>query len=407
MAVNEKRGKLVGFLGTGPKDGGYVDTVYSVSGKKSRKTRFISLALAELYKLGQVTLFCTPESALRYQKEIEAAAHNLNLRFLPFPIGRNETELKEQMKVLVPELLDESADPLYLDITHGFRSFPFFASSLLAFAASLASENRRLRVVYGAYEAATSGSDCPVWDLSHTLTAYRHGFELSTFMKSGRLSPTLPRQLEDLAKQLKSTKEPSKELQEFASSIRAFAGDFATIRVGPLLLGGAAKEFGSAVRLRNAIHQSRSTLLEHFPMIGSVLSQIETQIAPLTHLRSIPHLATLEGLRCSLGLAQLYWDCERYSECAVVAREMAVDLYCEPHGASPGYRDFDGALRETARGELVRKDKPLSRALNRIRNDIEHGGYDNPEHMKTPSQIRDGLKGIIGMLRRCVEAKET
>lgn len=401
--------KLVGFLGTGPKDGGYASTKYILVKEESRSTRFISLALAQLLGLKRVTLFSTQESEELYRVALESEAkrEGVDVIFLRFPLGKNASELELQLKLLAPELLDRSADQIVLDITHGFRSFPFFASSLMAFASSVALHSGSFRVLYGAYEASGGKHACPIWDLSPTLTAYHHGFELTTFLKSGRLSRSWPEQLESLARALVSgDQSKAKKLRAFAQAMRRFADDFATIRVGPLLLGANEKDAGSAVKLRNEIHRCREEVIEFFPMLGTVLDQIENQVAPLTHDLAIPHLGTPAGLRCSLALAQLYLECERYSECAVVAREMAVDLHCEPEGAMPGYTKFRSSRRENGRSILVKKNPDLNRKLNQIRNDIEHGGYDVAGKMKTPAQLRKGLEEILGELSRCVEKRE-
>ena len=84
---------------------------------------------------------------------------------------------------------------------------------------------------------------------------------------------------------------------------------------------------------------------------------------------------------------------------------MAVDLFCEPEGAMPGYTRFRSSLRENSRSILVKKNPDLNRKLNQIRNDIEHGGYDVAGKMKTPAQLRKGLEEILRELIRCVEKR--
>lgn len=400
-------GHLVGFLGIGPKGSVYTSTQYGYEGRVTQRVRFTALAFAELFGLTRVTLFCTTNSEDLYRTEIEAEAEGrgVQVRFLQFPLGRSADELERQLHALVPVLLDQTARPLYLDITHGFRSFPFFASSLLAFASSISPADN-YRVVYGAFAAASEDGVCPVWDLSATLQAYQHGFELSTFLRSGRLSRAWPDRLKELADSLDSTDgQGTRDLRSFAQALQEFADHFATIRMGPMLLGRSAKEVGSAVRLRNALHQHRGSLERHFPMLATVLEQIEHQIAPLTHDYAIEHLGTPQGLSCSLGLARLYFECERYSECAVVLREMAVDLYCEPEGSMPGYANFHTGKRDLGRGTLVKKDRNLNQRLNAIRNDIEHGGYDDAKYLKSPAQLRTGLAGLLREMKSRVDAR--
>lgn len=402
-------GKLVGFLGIGPKSG-YSKTCYQFEGRTSRETRFVSLGLAELVGVSRVTLFSTPESRKLYEEELqkEALSFGVEVSFPDFPLGQSREELQEQIRALVPELLDSQAKPLYLDITHGFRSFPFFASSLMAFASSLSPSLSSFHVVYGAFEATGPGTACPIWDLSPTLAAYQQGFSLSTFLRSGRLDSDISQRLNVLSKDLRKVDSPSADLlASFGKALRHFADDFATIRVGPLLLGPSKDKSGSAVALRNALHESRAAVAKYLPMLDPVMDQIEEMIAPLTHKNAIPDLACPRGLRCTLELAKLYESCERYSECAVVLREMATDLYATSAASSPGYANFDSRQRTEALGRLRDNDRHFLGKLKSIRDDIQHGGYDDAAHLKRPDRLRRTLRELRTEMEARVQRKET
>ena len=397
VILSKKSGKIVGFLGTGPKETGYTVTSYRFEQKVSKPTRFFTLALAELLDIERITIFTTKASRERYQEEFDAEARsrNIEIKFEDFALGTNQEGLDSQLAQLAPELMDPRAVPLVLDITHGFRSFPFFASSMLAFASAVSEAPSSFRVVYAAFEA-TKDEICPVWDLSHTLKVYHEGFELATFLRSGRLGPALPDQLESLARGLKTNESgASPNFEKLSKALRTFADDFATIRVGSLLLGSSKREVGSAVNLRNALWEQKSAVAEHLPMLSQIFGELETMLAPITHDYAIPHLATHQGLQCSLDLAKLYYKCERYSECAVVLREMASDLHSEPTGAMPGYAEYSDIERRRAEHQLRKRDGKLLKRIGAVRNDIEHGGYDQASHMKKPSEIREKLQGLL------------
>ena len=396
LSLSKNTGKIVGFLGTGPEMTGYTVTAYRFDPNVSKPTRFFTLALAELLDIERITIFTTKASRDRYQEgfDAEARGRNIEVKFEDFALGTDQEGLDSQLAQLAPELMDPAAVPLVLDITHGFRSFPFFASSLLAFASAVSQAPSSFRVVYAAFEA-TKDDLCPVWDLSHTLEVYHQGFELATFLRSGRLGSSLPRQLESLAGNLKGKTIPAPQLGQLAEALKNFSADFSTIRVGSLLLGPSERDYGSAVALRNALHQQRDAVNEHLPLLSQVLDGIETMIAPLTHDFLIANLATPQGLRCTLELAKLYFACERYSECAVVLREMATDLHAKPTGASPGYANFSNPERAAAERILKKRDGKLLKRISAVRNDIEHGGYDAASHMKKPGEIREDLQGLL------------
>ena len=55
---------------------------------------------------------------------------------------------------------------IVLDITHGFRSSPFFAAAAVAFTRLVDKNLADLQVVYGAFEARDANNITPIWDIT-------------------------------------------------------------------------------------------------------------------------------------------------------------------------------------------------------------------------------------------------
>src|SRR6266508_4420016 len=124
--------RLVTFLGTGD----YQQTTYKLNdGPHAQRTRYVCRALAELLHPKEITVLATREAENQHRNGLESALRDGNFpspSFLPIPIGRNPGERWEQFGLLKDQLRNCSG-PVMLDVTHGFRSQPLFAASIVAF----------------------------------------------------------------------------------------------------------------------------------------------------------------------------------------------------------------------------------------------------------------------------------
>jgi CRISPR-associated protein Csx16 len=85
-------------------------------------------------------------------EEALLAANHAAPRFVRIPMGREPRELWQQFDAIKTELRGGDGTVM-LDITHGFRSQPFFAASVAAFVHAVDRKPPDLRVCYAAYEA--------------------------------------------------------------------------------------------------------------------------------------------------------------------------------------------------------------------------------------------------------------
>jgi CRISPR-associated protein Csx16 len=82
-------------------------------------------------------------------KEALRAANCPAPRFVRIPMGREPRELWRQFDVIKTELRGGDG-PVMLDITHGFRSQPFFAAAVATFVYAVDETPPDLRVLCGA-----------------------------------------------------------------------------------------------------------------------------------------------------------------------------------------------------------------------------------------------------------------
>ena len=132
--------RLVSFLGKPPK-GTYDKTVYlsPIDPGQTFETAFVADALAYFLKPLEVVILATDEAwngrgeAIRAQIE----SHGIpTVRREKLSAGQNESELWSHFEVLKDALrlpVGSMPNSVALDITHGYRSVPFFALESLRF----------------------------------------------------------------------------------------------------------------------------------------------------------------------------------------------------------------------------------------------------------------------------------
>ena len=99
-------------------------------------------------------------------------------------MGESRGDLWHQFQK-IKEQLRHSAGPVMLDITHGFRSSPFFAAAVASFVRAVDENPPDLRIGYAAFEARKDGVT-PIWDLSEFVSLLDWTSALALFLRTGR-----------------------------------------------------------------------------------------------------------------------------------------------------------------------------------------------------------------------------
>jgi CRISPR-associated protein Csx16 len=366
--------RLVTFLGTG----NYQPSTYLLDDVEHLSAYFQS-AICKRYApdgLDEICVLATKESQEKHASgltNVIADVCSIRPRFIPIASGSNESELWSIFTQITQSLRGDSSGKIVFDITHGFRSIPFFAAGAIAFVNLTDDKPLPCRVLYGAWEARdTTTNISPVWDLSPFVDVIAWAARLLLFIKTGRadeLAHATEQIGRDLIKQWAADRTGEKPtLDKLAKALREFGADLETIRVRDLLSGSAGP--GSAKRLTDAATNCSADAAQHIPPLGELLGRIADLARPLIS----DSLAGESGQAGMLSLIKLYMDLQRYPEAAVVLRERAVSAHADQSASTPG-ASFDEKSRDAAERAWFQADPNSARAQADVRNDIEHGGF--------------------------------
>lgn len=144
---------LIGFIGNND----YKETSYSFAGGEPVKSKLVIQVLKEHLNPDKIYIIGTEKSRWDFIEEIFDS--NVYEKVL-IPFGYNEEEFWKIFDTLLS--LDIGESELYIDVTHGFRSLPFFISVVLTFFEQVKSVKIK-GLYYGIFE--TKDEIKPVVDL--------------------------------------------------------------------------------------------------------------------------------------------------------------------------------------------------------------------------------------------------
>jgi CRISPR-associated protein Csx16 len=387
--------RLVSFLGTGD----YQAARYSWPGAHEQdvETPFVACALARMLRAADVRIACTRAAEERHGTALRtelARAGIEAIRFERLEDGKTSAELWENFSRLSALIAAPGTGAIVLDITHGFRSQPFFAGAVVSFARALEKTDAHMRVVYGAFDAKLADGRTPIWDLTPFVELADWTHAIRQFMTSGDARPLVQRAARlgralrrDWALAGRRGERPG--LDEFAEALRGFGDALATVRAGDLLLArGNAPS--AASRLADAAVRLREHIARYAPPLGEVIGEIEAMARALELTQD--HLGAEQGRGAMAALAGLYLRLGRFAEAAIALREGWINLYASREACRPGFEDYDEEARARAENRWIRAAQQHL-TIARVRNDIEHGGF---RRMPEPaSAIRAQLEQLV------------
>jgi CRISPR-associated protein Csx16 len=387
-----KVARLVTFLGLGR----YEPAEYEFQGQRAIKTPYVCHALAELVDPSDIAVLATEEAEQLHGAALQEALRAGNFpapRFVRIPAGQTPAELWTQFEVIKAELRD-AGGPVMLDITHGFRSQPFFAAAVTAFVHAVDENLPDLRIGYAAYDARNRETAVtPIWELTEFVALLDWSRALATFLRTGRAQEagrTTARLGRDLRKTWfqggKQGKEPN--LKELGEALIRFGADLETLRTGDLLIGrGSAGS--SAARLLAAAKAAREHVARHAPPLADILHRVIAMAEPLSNAGE--DLSGDEGRKAVTALADLYLRLGRHIEAAATVREGWVNLYASRTALVPASGDFDKDERERAE-RRASESNPTFREVTDRRNDFLHAQY------RATAQDSAGVVETVGNL---------
>ncbi len=415
-----KVARLVTFLGLGRHDKTLDRRVYDTAEyefleQKAAKTPYVCRALAELIHPSDIAVLATDKAEELHGAALQDALRAGNCpapRFVRILAGQTPAELWRQFDLIKAELRGAEG-PVMLDITHGFRSQPFFAAAVTAFVHAVDKHPPPLRICYAAYDARNRETGVtPIWELTEFLALLDWSRALAMFLQTGR-GEEAGTATKRLGNDLRNAwfhggrlgKEPN--LKELGEAIIRFSEDLETLRTGDLLIGGG-KTKSSALRLLEAAKDAKHQVEQHAPPLADVLDRITEIVQPLAGANE--DLSGKDGREVIASLAKTYLGFGRYLEAAATVREGHVNFYAPKAALRPGSPDFDiqqrAASEERARWrdpagssrrDLVTADEP-DHSFNNVakpRNDLLHAQYKNKKDTQTSHAIIRTVKELV------------
>jgi CRISPR-associated protein Csx16 len=364
--------RLVTFLGTG----NYQPTTYALGKHRAETTRFVCRALAELLAPAEIVVLSTEQAKSTHGTALERELTKFpSPNFEPIPFGETSEQLWRQFEVIKTQLRG-AAGPVMLDITHGFRSSPFFAAAVASFVRAVDEDPLDLRVCYAGALGTGPEGVTPIWDLSEFVTLLDWTSALTLFLRTGRAEAAAA-EAELIGRKLRKAwftsggigTEP--QLKELGESLRQFGSDLETLRTGDLLIGRGGKP-SSAARLLTAVGAASNDVAAHTPALADVLERVGEMVRPLAGTRT--DLSDVDGRNAILALAETYLRFGRHLEAASTIREGWVNRYAAKTALAPGAPMFDGMERSRAEALAYDAD-PVYREVTDRRNDLLHAQY--------------------------------
>jgi len=397
--------KVVAFLGTRT----YEPARYQAQdGTCSPEIRIGSAWLARRMQADELIVLATEKAEAEnrdtLEQELKQHAPDVELRFVRIPTGFEPWQLFRR-------ILESFADDeeVALDITHGFRSHPFFAAAALSHLRATRRSSLHVRVFYFEWSGGGKGQ---LWELTEMVVLLDWSQAIGTFLRTGNATEVTKLLKEQRTWAGKSGKHSiAKVLGHLGGAIERFSEDLAAVRVPHLLLGydqsvadairKAQKDGASlpdrshpisdAQRLLDAIADTQKELekIEIWPLLRPMLEELQQILQPLP----VATLAGKAGARAMLALARMYLRWSRLSEAATVLREAVLCLYATSEEADigrPGFaKEKRAALEERVKDRLGER----WRVLAKVRNDIDHAGFnENPEKFQA---LRGNLENLI------------
>jgi len=370
------------FLGTG----NYQPTRYTWNGA-SKKTRFMPVALQELFEVEELKVAVTPAATEKHGAALEEAC---TFTAVDVPGASGESAWWEMFNALTDAV--EPGDRLIVDITHGYRSQPFLALAVILYLRTVKDVTIE-RIVYGAYESGTD-EESPVVDLTAFLNLIDWARATRQFQDYGD-AEALEEMFVDVANESRLGDQVALKLRPAGQTLKKASRALALNRPIEALqtAAGFVDEMEAAMDDAMSVPQARP--------VKRLMLQIAKRFSPLGHAEG--SVFTSRGFAAQAAMLRLYLDTEQYLQAFTLGQEMLVSWVCIQHDLDPRARGAEpgddqepkgraGARsmlfhwsehEETLGGEPITDlEATVTRLWTRLRkkrNDVAHAGFSyNP-----------------------------
>ncbi|MEG8945786.1 TIGR02221 family CRISPR-associated protein [Rosettibacter firmus] len=367
---------LISFLGKG----NYQEVIYFLpNDMKEFKTKFFVHALNEFYNPQKTIIFMTDEAARKYESEMRTFISFDKVKIME---GKNEEELWNIFETLAESIPTD--DEIIIDVTHGFRSIPIVALSVITFLKIL-NNIKITKVLYGAFEAKdTYGGKAPIFDITNFLDLINWSYAIDEFIHFGnakRLRNILELIHNETYKQDSVIK--SKSLKSLGKNLDELTTALSVIRPNEV--------FKSAKELPKLIKNVKDDIekLAKVKPLGKLLDKIQSEYNLISEAEG--NLFDDKGFKAQAQMINFYIKIEKYQQAITLTREALVSYLCIKEKLNPLSKS-DREQSEKMLNEwldLSRKNIELDEKaslfskiwsdLITYRNDINHAGMrENP-----------------------------
>ena len=357
--------RVITFLGTAPQLAHYTynGQVYSGHSFPEALCRFMPFDRMHVFVTEQARAKALPQLLERDDPRLEV---------VDIPDGRNSAEMWDIFARLVGVVDD--GDTLIFDITHAFRSIPFFVMLALAFLKS-AYENVTIeRVLYGEFKKDGVG---PVIELTEFIKLLDWMSATDQFVGFGD-SRALVRLVRDAAAAGQDAPADRLKLRHFAAGLDDVSRT--------LQLNIPDKAMTAADNLLHTLQQARAPMQRQLPTFLPLAERVERAFAGMA-LAEDPRDPTYNrrALALERDIITWYLDRQQLLQAIAVAYEWLLSYIMKLEG----YQDlYFGPDRDTVRKQVT--------ALNKARVIEARGKRVNPKLANDVKEAQDNLHVIVG-----------
>lgn len=386
---------LISFLGKG----NYQEAIYFLpEEKKEFKSKFFVQALYEFYKPDKIIIFMTDEAEKKFEQEISSL---ISFEKKKIKDGKNEEELWENFEILAEAIPKD--DEIIIDVTHGFRSIPIVALSVIIFL-NILNDLKVKKILYGAFEARDFyEGKAPVFDITNFMDLINWSYATEEFLHFGNAkrlkiildsihNQTYKQKVEAKAQVLKSL---GKNLDEITTAL-------SLIRPREVV-----KNANELPKLIEDVKKDIQKLPAVKPL-GKLLDKISTTFKEISEAED--SLFKPEGFKAQAQMIKFYTQIEKYQQAITLAREAIVSYVCVQENLNPEepndrekaektLNELSSCLKE--RKTLDDKALKIAKVWQKItdyRNDINHAGM-----RKNPIPASSLIKNITEVCNEVIQ----
>ncbi len=386
----DKKKVLISILGKGP-----YHVVTYIFEDKYMETNYVPYFLKEkVVNPDSIIIIGTEES--RWE-DPNYHFKDVGYKQVKIPYGKNEEELWQAFKIIMQEIIPEvQRSDVYFDITHGFRSIPFFIFTVIRLINTIADAEIK-SVFYGMYEA--DGEKKPVVDLKPIIDLDNLIYSFKTFLDYGDAYP-LSTYLEEYLSGLEKDK------------LRNYSGVKALSKVLKTLSNAY---FTNALR----VYFQKLSDIEEILKKPEIIYTLENDarmyaVGLLFNKFKSSDYYTLKNSEDYISFASLYRKNRRFSQALEVLREGFIGYLMQSCGVEDNASNrikwdyLFGTLSrnpEDIQDESLKAIIDISAKISGLRNAASHA-FTSVEDDKANSMVKDIEERINNIIQDLTNLKE-